>query len=183
MAEAGWMGVSELAIHRGVSKQAISKRVAALEARGAIKTRQGTGGVKLVHVAQFAKAVEETGDPSYELTGRGSKRGQVPDYVYAEEQARKTAIQADLAQLELEERLGYLLPRAEVEAAMVRCGEVMVRVIEQLQTNVDDWASAVAKNGVHGLRLAVKAEQRRLRERIAQEMRLLADAPAVAAKE
>jgi DNA-binding MarR family transcriptional regulator len=36
-----WMQVGELAAHRGVSKQAISKRVAHMEAIGVIETRRG----------------------------------------------------------------------------------------------------------------------------------------------
>ncbi len=180
-----WATVAELAAMRGVSSAAISQRVTRLEGAGALRTKAGPNRTKLVPVAQFLRAIEETADPVREQNGSGrppllaESTPRLPeDLVYAREQARNTAIRADLAQLELDERLGKLLKVEDVEAAMIRCADALVQAIDQVSANAEDLAAAVAREGVPGLRAALREHARSLRARLAAEMRLLGDSDA-----
>ena len=170
-----WMTISDLARARGVSKQAASKRVERFEAQKLIETRIGPRGTKLVNVAQFDRAAGEATDAVRELNGKGSNAEPEPsrDPVLAKEQARRAAYDADLKKLDLDERLGKLLPIDEVEAAMVRCAEALAQAINQLPSRADDLAAAVAKEGTTGARAFLRALSRDLLAKLAKEMRLL----------
>jgi DNA-binding MarR family transcriptional regulator len=174
-----WLTVTDLARRMGISKQAASKRVDRLETGGHVKTRPGPRGTKLVNLAEFDKAAGETTDAIRELNGAGEKSlplpGAAADPVLAREQARRVGYAADLAKLDLDERLGKLLPIADVEAAMVDCAEAMVRKIDQLPTLADQVASAVAREGALGARSFLRTIARDLRKSLETEMRLIAE--------
>jgi hypothetical protein len=180
--EGYWLSVSELARQRGVDKAAISRRAKRYEEQGLLTPRPGKGGVKMINVAEFDRAAGEATDAVRVLNGAGG--GQVAssgalapgDPVLAREQARRASYAADLTKPELEERLGHLIPVADVEAAMTRCAESMVRLIDQLPARADESAEAVARDGVHGARMFLRGAARDLRATLARDMRLLADA-------
>lgn len=178
-----WLSVSELALRKGVKKQTISEKVARLEGQSLITTRAGKGRSKLINVAEYDRAIGETGDAVRELAfaSRVSSRDSsytpgVDDPILAKEQARNAAFTADLKKLDLEERLGLLVPVEDVTASMVQCAESLTRSIDQLSSRADDLASAVAKEGVTGARTFLKAMSRDLRALLAREMKLLASA-------
>lgn len=176
-----WVSVSDLAARKGVTKQTIAEKVARLEAQGLLSTRPGKGRAKLVNLAEFDRAIGETGDAIREMAA-ASARPSAPvtqpapegaDPILAKEQARRVAYQADLAKLDLDERLGKLLPVEHVTAAMVRCAEALTRALEQMPTGADDLAAAVAKEGVTGARAFLRTMGRDMRALLAREMRLL----------
>lgn len=176
-----WVSVSDLAARKGVTKQTIAEKVARLEAQGLLSTRPGKGRAKLVNLAEFDRAIGETGDAIREMAA-ASARTSTPvvqpapdgaDPILAKEQARRVAYQADLAKLDLDERLGKLLPVEHVTAAMVRCAEALTRALEQMPTRADDLAAAVAKEGVTGARAFLRTMGRDMRALLAREMRLL----------
>ena len=173
-----WLTVSDLARQRGITKGPLSRRVARLEDQGLLTTRPGERGSKLINVAEFDKVTGETTDAVRELNGNTAKTAPLPlstpgDPVLAREQARRAAYDADLKQLDLKERLGQVVPIDDVEAAMVRVAETMVRTIDQLPSFADDLAAAVAKDGVHGARTFLKSKARDLRDALAKNLRLL----------
>ena len=171
-----WVTISELARLRAVDKAAISRRVKRYEADGLMQTRPGKGGTKLVSVAQFDRAAGQATDAVRELNGTGAAVASpaVPgDPSLARQQARRAGYDADLKQLELEERLGKLLPVADVEHAMVACAQELVRVIEQMTARAEECAAGVAKDGVLGARAFLKALARDQRELLARSMTLL----------
>ena len=165
-----WVSVSELARRLGVDKGPVSRRVARFEAQGLIETKAGERGAKLVDLESFEKAVEETEDAVRAANGAGRS-----DPVLAKEQARKAALQADMAQLDLDERLGRIVTTESVQHAMADCAEALVRVIEQLPGQAEELAGAVAREGVEGARAFLKEIARQWRERLAREMRLIAN--------
>ena len=180
-----WVSVSDLAARKGVTKQTIAEKVARLEAQGLLSTRPGKGRAKLVNLAEFDRAIGETGDAIREMAA-ASARPSAPvtqpapegaDPILAKEQARRVAYQADLAKLDLDERLGKLLPVEHVTAAMLRCAEALTRALEQMPTRADDLAAAVAKERVTGARAFLRAMGRDMRALLAREMRLLEVAP------
>ncbi len=60
----------------------------------------------------------------------------------AREQARRVSYQAELARLDLEERLGKLVPVDDIFAAIREIAEVFVRGFEQLPGQADELAAA-----------------------------------------
>lgn len=177
-----WMTVSDLSRAKGVSKQAISKRIDRLEAQGLLESRQGPRNTKLVNVAQYDRAAGEATDAVRELNGTGAVRAQAykpdeGDPILAKQQARRAAYEADLKGLDLNERLGKLLAIEDVEAAMVRCAEAVVRKIDQLPMKAEDNAAAVARDGVQGARGFLRNLARELRLAFEVEMRLLESEP------
>lgn len=180
-----WVSVSDLAARKGVTKQTIAEKVARLEAQGLLSTRPGKGRAKLVNLAEFDRAIGETGDAIREMAAASARPSAAPmpvapdgaDPILAKEQARRVAYQADLAKLDLDERLGKLLPVEHVTAAMVRCAEALTRTLEQMPTRADDLAAAVAKEGVTGARAFLRAMARDMRALLAREMRLLEATP------
>ena len=180
----GWLTVSELARVRGVDKSAISRRVTRLEAAGALTTRPGPRGSKLVNAAEFARAVEDLTDTVREANGRRAAAardgdGAPNDPVLAREQARRTKIQADTAQLQLDELRGLLVRVADISAVAALQGETLARRIDQtLPEWADELAAVVAKDGTPGLRVALKSKARELRSLLAEAFAALASAHA-----
>lgn len=186
-----WLSISDLAKHKGLSKQALAERVARFEAAGKISTRPGPGRAKLVNVAEFDRAAGEIGDLGREQ-GAATRRGAplpapaapaattIPPRpfdpeapVYTVEQARNMAYKAELARLELEERQGKIVSVDIVRAGALRAGEEIVRVLDRLPQVADELAVALTKEGAHGVRLALK--------RVALAMRTDIDAALAAA--
>ncbi len=169
-----WLTVSELARQRGVDKAAISRRITRL----GLELRPGPRNSKLVNVAAFDHAVGTSTDAvraanSAKAAAREQEASAGEDKVLAREQARRAAYDADLKKLDLDERLGKLLPVDSIEDAMSRCAEAMVRNIDQIASRADDLAAAVARDGGAGARRELKVIARELRETLARELRLL----------
>lgn len=156
-----WLSISDLARERGADKSSVSRRVSRLESRGLLTTRVD-GKTKLVNAAEYDRVLGQVGDAIKEQAARSGSDDAAPGL--ASEQTRRTAYMAELARLDLEERLGKLLPLADVEAAMVRCAAALVRVIDQLPGRSDDPQ----------IKPLLKAMARELRETLEREMRLTA---------
>ena len=173
-----WISVSDVAEKRGVSKQAISKRLKALEGR--VSTRK-EGNRLLVNIAEYDKVTGAETDPAQELRNREIHRppndgtsGQSPSgkasLAFSIQRAKRESYDAEMARLRLEELQGKLVPVAAVEDAMVRCATVLLRVIEQLPGESDDPAvRIILKNKVHELRAALEREMRLLAEQAEAE--------------
>ncbi|MFZ5715769.1 MAG: hypothetical protein ACOY3N_23325 [Bradyrhizobium sp.] len=175
LVEAGlWLSVSEIAREKNKSRQAIAKRVDALVAEGKVETRPGPNGTKLVNLAQFDRAVGEVGDAVKE--GAAETRaeldaGDTPESpALRSHQARAAQYSADLKFLDLEERLGRLVPIDEVKAGGIRIGEAVVRVLGRLASYAEGVTAVAVKDGVQGARGMLKDIERELRTEIAEEI-------------
>lgn len=173
LADGLWLSISEIARQKDKSRQAIAKRVDALVEAGKLKTKPGEGGTKLVNLAQYDRAVGETGDAVKE--GAAVTRAEIETGAGASEspalrdnQARAAKYSADLKFLDLEERLGRLVPVGEVEDAAQKCAEATVRVVDRLPTYADAIAAAVGKDGPAGARAKLKEIAREIRQAIAE---------------
>jgi DNA-binding MarR family transcriptional regulator len=173
----GWATVSELANIRGVSIPAISKRVARLEATGALQTKPGPKGSKLVNVASFDRIASATEDGVRALNGRRSTSASprsasaspvTPDApVLIIEQARKTKADADLKELDRDERIGELVRADKVRDAIADALRMHKKVISQIAGRAEENAAAVKRDGVPGARAFLKRLENELLEDIA----------------
>lgn len=173
-----WLSISDIARERGKSRQAIAKRVDALVADGKLETRQGPNGTKLVNLAQFDRAVGETGDAFKESAAE--TRGEIEadasptSPALRDHQARAAQYTADLKFLDLEERLKRLVPIEEAKAGGVKIGEAVVAVLGRLPTFAESMNAACGRDGVQGARSAFKEIEYELRTAIAQALAKIA---------
>lgn len=179
-----WLSITELAEAKGLGKAAVSERVARFEAQGLITTRAGKGKVKLVNLAEYDRVAGQVTDLAREQGAATRRGGEDPPEstsgTYTREQARRMQYQADLSRLELEERLGALVRVDRLQAAISACGEAIVQAIDRLPQASNDLAIAVAKDGEHGLRAALKLVASKLRTDVSAALTAIAaGAPAV----
>ncbi|WP_316224664.1 MULTISPECIES: helix-turn-helix domain-containing protein [unclassified Bradyrhizobium] len=195
--EAGlWLTISDIARRKGKSKQAISKRVKALIEAKLLQTKPGEKNTTLVNLAQFDRAVGQTGDTAKEQAAAtratakvdapqdSSEGGEGPDY--REHQAREKQYAADLKFLELQERLGNLVPVSDLADQANKCAEILVQVFDRLPTYAEAMAASVGKDGAAGARAYFKEMTRELRTAAADAFRDLigtTEAPEVAQAE
>ncbi|SHN18343.1 winged helix-turn-helix domain-containing protein [Roseibium suaedae] len=149
-----WVTIAELGRLHGVSKQAVSKRVRRLEADGKIQVRQ-EGQSRLVNAAQFARLVADTTDPAQSLrncsapvlydqsapdlltdippdaSASASASGGGQRISYNDAKARRAAIDAEIADLNLKERQGELVSKREAED---RTFELLRRVRDRIMS-------------------------------------------------
>ncbi|WP_454919229.1 winged helix-turn-helix domain-containing protein [Xanthobacter sediminis] len=157
------MSISDLARRRGVSKQAVHKRLKALEAEGRIALWPGPGRSVMVSAAAFDFAVGAVGDPTKEVAAesaailRGDARLPAPPQqvapativdetpAYRDAKARDAYYAAELKRLayEREERLSYRVE--EVDAAMVRIAGAVSSVTRGLVSRADEGAEAMER--------------------------------------
>jgi DNA-binding transcriptional MocR family regulator len=183
-----WLSVSALARALGRDKAGVSRRVSRLESEGLLKSRVGNAGQKLVNRAEFDRVAEMTTDAIQTANGRrraadspvaAADMGDVVGPVLSHQQARKTQISADIAQLQLDELRGSLVRVADISAGASVQGETLARRIDQMLPEwADDLAAVVAKDGTAGLRTALKGKARELRGALAEAFAALAATPA-----
>jgi DNA-binding Lrp family transcriptional regulator len=169
------MSVSDIARAKGVSKEAVSKRVKRFEADGLLQTEM-RGQHKLVPLAEYDRLVGETTDfgrVRRPAEAPASRRSTADDPVRAIEDARRARYQADREEIELKKLLGEIVLTADVVRSMTRCAEVMVRVIDALPRFAEEIAAAVAKDGVPGARGVLKQMAYEQRAKLAEELRLV----------
>ena len=176
----GWLTISGLAAQRDVDKSAISRRVARLESLGLLTTRS-SGKAKLVNLIEFERVTASTVDGVRELNGRGATGPPIAgaangdDIVLAREQALRASYAAKLMFLDLEERQGRLVEVEAVRANLEGCAVELARVIDALPGRAEALASAVTKEGVAGLRVALRGVARELRETLTRAAERFAD--------
>jgi len=166
------MKIAEIATRDGISKQAVSKRVRSFVRDHDLEvTRNGRGEIVGVNVAQYDHLRERYADPSKAQASAPAKPPPSspvkPDDSYDEALRLKTSYEAERKRLELEELKGQLVRIAVVRDALAGVGEIIAGIIDRLPNAADDLAATVARDGTHGLRLAIGKEAARLRRDIA----------------
>lgn len=172
-----WISIKDLAERKGVSKQAISQRVQKLEAAGLIVVRQN-GKFREVDLVSYDRAVGETGNVFREqaaetksdlASGVGSKK-------LRDAQADRAGYEARLKELDLEERLGNLVPiRGEhgLEAALLKISGELIRELGSQMNWMPDLMEASGK-GEAALRRVLREKITELRTRVATRLNDLA---------
>lgn len=174
--------IGKIAERDGVSKQAVSKKARALvEKHGLSVDRDDRGRIAAVNVAEYDHLRGRFGDPSKAQAPRPTANAAAPasqpapaNESYDEALRQKTWHEAERRRLELEELKGELIRVARVADALQVCGEEINRIVDRLPSMTDDLANAVARDGSHGLRVALKRLAARIRGEIAEAMRTIA---------
>lgn len=171
-----WLSITEIADRKGVGKAWISERVKALEAEGKIQTRR-KGRAKLVNLAQYDRAVGEVGDAAKELSAEtricDDEEGVDASPKYRDHHMREKNYAADLKFLELEERLGNIVPVQWLEERANRFAETVVQIVERLPMYTDAMTAAVAKTGVAGAHAKLEEAAQQMRREIAEASKQL----------
>lgn len=172
----GLVTLTELAALKGISKQAVSKRLKKFEAAGLVKPERHGVAIK-VRLAEWDHAAKDTTHPSRFAVEDEEPARTAPAAAstgYSAEQARRARYDADLKEIELRERRGELVQVRDVEQAMVACAEELARAIDQLPARADDIVAALQKGGAAGVRDVLKGIAREQRAALAESMRLKA---------
>lgn len=168
-----------------ISKQAVTKQVRRLaDEHGLLVERDGRGRITKLNVVQYDSLRQRFGDASKTQAPKPPAEARKPAADSRDEAMRRTAwIEAERARLSLDELTGKLVRVADIIAAVAACGEAIAEIIERLPNAADDLAAAVARDGSHGLRLALAGEAHRLRGEIASKLRAVAMRTAPAEQE
>jgi biotin operon repressor len=168
-----WMSISDIARQKDKSRQAIAKRVDALVEAGLLETKPGPNGTKLVNLAQYDRAVGETGDAFKEAGAETKADADIDPSSPAlrDHQSRAARYTADLKYLDLEERLGRLVPIDEAKEGGIKIGEAVVRILGRLPTHAEALTAVAIKDGVPATRAMLKEIDRELRTAIAEALR------------
>ena len=169
--------VSEVAERDRVSKQAVSKKVKDLIELGLTVERDSRGFVKKLNVVEYDRLRGRTDDPSKAQAPGRADLGAAPaakpaddNESYKEALRTKTWHESERLRLDLEERRGELVRVDRVTDAVVTCATSITSIVDRLPNVADDMVAAVAKEGVHGVRVALKQLAAKLRIEIAEAL-------------
>lgn len=172
--------VSEVAARDRVSKQAVSKKVRDLVDVGLTVERDGKGHVKKLNVVEYDRLRGRTDDPSKAQAPGRSAIAPAPKPVddedsYKEALRTKTWHESERLRLDLEERRGELVRVDSVTDAVVTCATSITAIVDRLPNVADDLVAAVSREGVHGVRVALKQLAAKLRTEIAEALAGIAE--------
>lgn len=166
---------AEFARYRGVSRQMVGKWVDAGKIR--LHERDGRKLIDRVEAdlalgANVARVLAEVDEPADDEAREKAPAPATPGLTAARTEREQYA--AQLARLDLEQRLGKLRPVEDFAIATQRCAEIAIRSIDRITGRADELAAQVAKDGVIGARTALRAIARELRTTMAEAFGKLA---------
>lgn len=177
--EAVMMSIAEIATRDGVSKPTVSVAVKRLVERHNLTVRRDRQGrVALVNVAQYDRLRGAHGDLGKAQTPAAvAARSGEPDHgrpssdpVYTREQTRNMAYSAELKRLDIEERLGRLVPVDRVREDAQRVAAPIVSAMERLPNRAEEVVAAVQRDGLAGARTWLKSLVHDLRNEVADQL-------------
>jgi hypothetical protein len=172
-----WLSVAELARLKNLSRQSVHERVRRLVETGHLTTR-GEGRSLRVNLAQYDLAIGSTGDAAREA-GAATKAMVDVDAptssAFRDAQTREKQYAADLKYLELQQRLGELVPVAEMKEAAVKMGEAVVNIVTRLPSHAEVLAGAFTKAGIPQVRSELNDIVRSMRVEIADAFGVIAE--------
>lgn len=170
------LSIAALAERDGVSKPAVSRKVKQLASgHGLTVERDERGRVAGVNVAEYDELRGRFGDPS-KIQSPPPPNAPVPtNETYDEALRQRTWTEAERSRIRLAAERRELISREGTIAALAQCGEEIGRTIDRLAGAADELAVAVAKDGVHGLRVAIKQITFRMKGEVANSLAAVAD--------
>lgn len=167
--------VSQIAERDKISKQAVSKKVKALAAdHGLQVTRDGRKRITAINVAHYDLLRERTDDPSKAQRPPAASENApatIPaGETYDDARRTKTWLEVERERISLGIQRGELVQRADVAQAVSDVSIEIVRIVERLPTQSDDLAAVLGRDGLHGLRVALKKLSDKMRIDIADAL-------------
>jgi len=163
--------IAEIARRDGVSKPTVSNKVKRLvEQHGLTVERDGQGRVAAVNVAEFDYLLNRYSDPSKAQAPARDEPVAPNNESYDEALRLKTWHEAERKRLELAQMAGELVRAAEIRDAIAASAVTIAQIVDRLPNAADDLAAAVAREGSHGLRVALKKLAVSMREEIARAL-------------
>lgn len=170
--------VSEIAARDGVSKQAVSKTVQALLSvmTDVPVDLDGRGRVLRISVAHYDHHRERFMNPAKMATSPAKKTPQGDSFEEAKRQSEWMKVSRE--KIRLDEDVSNLIRADKVHKAAQTITHEISLIVHRLQNRADELAAIVAKEGVHGVRVALRAIAFDLGNEIADRLVELAeDAP------
>jgi hypothetical protein len=166
-----WLSLSEIARRRGISKQAISKRLARLVARGAAVPTCRRGRLLLINIAAFDCAL---GEDSFLPQTQAAATARLLDEPLLlappkggksiiEVQREKLLYDTGLTALKYAEARGEVVPIAGdhgLEQAVREIGDAFRQAVGRLHLRAPAAVAVAGKDGVPGMRALLKAAER-----------------------
>jgi hypothetical protein len=194
--EADWVSMKRLAELRGVSQQAVSKRVAGFMSRGLLEPRR-VGKEKLVHLPTFDALAAAAHDPAQDLRNRHQRSGSGNDSdaesskdpqakapkpplansaSYDAASAREKNAKAELAEMELARRRAELVPAGELADAALQVTTTISQHIVSLKRLAGKLYAAAHTGGEDAVQMILVEEVDRIIANSRRDlMRLAAD--------
>jgi phage terminase Nu1 subunit (DNA packaging protein) len=158
--------IGQIAERDGISKQAVSKIVMKLVAQhGMPVERDGRGRVAKVALAHWDRHRGQFTNPAKKPAreevqdapdSAAAARDRLSKDSFDEARRQGEWLKVDAARIERQERLGRLVRADRLAAALEIAGREIQSVISRLPNRADDMATAVTKEGVHGLRVYLR---------------------------
>lgn len=177
-----WVPVAEIARRSGISRQAAQKNVRKWERDGALATKPGPRGTILVNQVVYDRLRRTIADPAQDLrNGKdgaldleddaptpGEDAGAPTRASYHASRAEREAYQAENARLDLEERLGSLCDRDDVERRVMATFRRVRDSLLALPATVAERVAAAPD--ARAVRALLQAEFRRVLEALAADL-------------
>ncbi|KZK81781.1 hypothetical protein PsW64_02370 [Pseudovibrio sp. W64] len=177
----------QVADRDGVSKSAVSKNVRNYADNHNLPVeRDGRGRITCFSLAHYDHIRSRFSNPLKTTTklpavptaptSQPSTEGSMPAAPGADPQSlnegkrQETWLKVLRLRLAMQEELGALVRRDLMEDALAKMGGEIKSVVSRLPNRADDLAARVTKDGVHGLRLALKDAAFEVAEEIAEAM-------------
>jgi hypothetical protein len=196
-----WVSVKRLAAIRGVSHQAVSKRVAGFMARGLLEPRR-VGKEKLVHLPTFDALAAASHDPAQDLRLRHAKGDpqretgesieaasatnddeegllapprRLGQSAYDDASTREKNAKAAMAEMELARRRAELVPASELADAALKVATTIAQHVAALKQISGKLYAASQAGGEEAVRLILLEEIDRITEAIREGLMTLAN--------
>lgn len=154
-----WLPIAELAELKGKTRQTVWEKVSRLEADGLLTTKRGQGGSRLVNVAEYDRAVNETTDFAREQaaeTVRLNREADWGDTRLRDANRRKVEYEAALKSIELKKAVGALVEITQMNEVIAEVGEEIKKPLEQVLLRADEITAAASSGGAVAVRTKLR---------------------------
>lgn len=152
------LSIGEIARRDGVKPPGVSRRVKQLRANGLQVEVDGQGRVMRVNAVQYDELRNRFSDPS-KAQAPAQPPADLPEprsETYEEARRQLTWVEAERAKLKLEAEQKLYVRVEELEVALNDVADAIVEIVDRLPQASDDLAVAVSRDGVAGIRSALK---------------------------
>lgn len=142
------ISLTDLAKRKNCTPRNIQKKVAKLESEGLITVKK-KGRAKFVNLAEYDRVVGEIEDPAKQLGNETARANKDVDsgHNYRSAKAEREGYLAELARLDLEERMEKLRPVNEIADALVAIGREVLQSADAMATGRAEELFGAAKKG------------------------------------